>query len=207
MRLTPYSYFIALEVVIIATAGRGAKNKGSAYELKMAKSLSAWWGEDFHRTPNSGAWSSTHNSDMQAGDIITPEKAKFPFVVECKNHEGWTLENVIMNTGNHRDWYEQVVGDALRVKKVPFLLFHRNFSDDFVTLPYSAHVEAKFKSTNNYYAKHQLVKYNKMLGIDKTFDVITVGLAEFIKLYSPEELKKGHKRIFKGWYDILKGEE
>ncbi len=184
--------------------GKMSKTKGSRYELRMSKVLSEWWGAEFHRTPNSGAWSSTHASDMQAGDIITPISAGFPFVVECKHHEGWTLENVIMNTGSHRDWWMQTVGDCIRVGKIPFLLFHRNLSRNFITIPFSAVVEKRLSDSKKEYAKHHIHIEDKMLETTTTYTVITTTLESFSEVYKPDELRKYHKTIFKDWYKILK---
>src|SRR5699024_11495112 len=65
---------------------RRSKQKGNAYELKIAKELSKWWGGKFSRVPASGGlhWGS---DQRVAGDIIPPVNSNFPFVVECKKRE------------------------------------------------------------------------------------------------------------------------
>lgn len=176
-----------------------SKTKGSSYELKIAKQLTAWWGYEFHRTPNSGAWSSTHGSDMQAGDIITPIEAKFPFTIECKNHEGWTLEHVMTNKGNHSDWWNQCIIDAFRVKKVPMLIFHRNRSESFTTIPYSAIIESQLRNNNKVAIKHEVVFYNKVLDVTQKYIVLTTILEHFTETFEPDNIKKYHKNMFKDW--------
>lgn len=117
--------------------GKKSKQKGSSYELKIAKMLSKWWGGgDFHRVPASGGlhWGS---DQRVAGDIIPPQGSDFPFVVECKKREEWTMDHVLLDIGQPRTWWEQVVSDARRVKLHPILIFSRNRAKDFVMLPYS----------------------------------------------------------------------
>lgn len=120
----------------MASQGRGARAKGSGYELKIAKEFSKWWEGQFARTPGSGSlhWGSDQRI---AGDIVPPQGMDFPFVIECKKHEGWTLENVFLNTGEPKDWWSQVVTDARRVKLIPMLIFSRNRAKDYIMLPYS----------------------------------------------------------------------
>ncbi|AIW03501.1 RusA-like Holliday junction resolvase [Bacillus phage Moonbeam] len=119
----------------MASQGRGAKQKGSSYELKVAKFMTGWWGGNFNRTPGSGGmrWGTDQSI---AGDIVPPKGMIFPFVIECKKHEGWVMDNVLLNTGKPREWFSQVVTDARRVKRTPLLIFSRNRAKDFVMLPY-----------------------------------------------------------------------
>ena len=65
----------------------GAKNskaKGNGFELVVAKALTTWSGQKFHRTPASGAlhWS---NDKRVVSDIVPPQYMDFPFSIECKN--------------------------------------------------------------------------------------------------------------------------
>lgn len=118
-----------------SAVGRRSKTKGSSYELKTAKALSQWWGFTFNRTPASGGlhWGASNNV---AGDIVTPIEADFPFVIECKKREDWTIDNVLLNNKDIKNWWSQVVGDALRVDKTPALIFSRNRASDYVMIPY-----------------------------------------------------------------------
>lgn len=71
------------------------------------------------------------------GDIVAPLEADFPFVVECKNREEWTIENLFLNNKDVKNWWAQVVGDSLESNKVPMLVYTRNRAKTFVTLPYN----------------------------------------------------------------------
>lgn len=127
-----------------SAVGRKSKNKGSNYELTIAKILTKWWGAPFHRVPASGGlhWSSSMNV---AGDIVTIPEAGFPFVVECKKREEWTLENAFLNNKDIKSWWAQVVGDARETGKIPILIFSRNRAEDFVMLPYNEEFIANFR--------------------------------------------------------------
>src|SRR5690606_21174130 len=132
------------EVDIMASQGRGAKAKGAAYENKVAKMLSKYWGGKFHRVPASGGlqWGNDHRV---AGDIVAPPEADFPFVVECKKQEGWVMEHIFLDIGKPREWWKQAVNDARRVGKTPMLVFSRNRAKDFVMLPYDGFIFSYLK--------------------------------------------------------------
>ena len=181
-----------------------SRTKGSNYELKLAKALSAWWGYSFHRTPNSGAWSSTHEgTDSQAGDITTPPEAMFPFVVEAKNHEGWTMESYFLTHADPISWWSQVVADAERVKKVPMLISHRNRSKSFVSLPYSKEVEEIASDAKIPWGVTELAYKHKVTDDDQLFRIITLELDTMIATFDPEHIKGSHKTIFEDWYKHL----
>lgn len=117
-----------------------SKKKGSDFERVTAKAFSNWWGVKAFRVPGSGSlhWGETMNV---GGDVTFPPEARFPFVIECKKHEGWTLENIILNNKEPKTWWSQVVGDALENHKVPMLVFTRNRAETFVIVPYNAGFE------------------------------------------------------------------
>ncbi len=107
--------------------GINSKAKGSEFELKTAKILSSWWGEEFHRTPMSGGlhWKA---DNRVAGDIVTPPDSVFPFSVECKKREGWTFDQVLKGTGEVESWWSQCLADAEGVGLKPMLIFAKNFA-------------------------------------------------------------------------------
>lgn len=176
-----------------------SKTKGSSYELKIAKTLTKWWGFDFHRTPGSGSWSSTHSSDMQAGDIITPIEANFPFVVECKNQEQWSGDDIIFNRGKYPKFWQQVVGDALRVRKVPMLIAHRNRSKNYCTIPYSSDIMSILDEKGVPNAVTYISYTDDMLEETSTFKILTVELDEFMEVFTPEYLKEHIPTYYKEW--------
>jgi len=110
--------------------GINSKAKGSEYERKVARQLSQWWGEEFHRTPMSGGlhWK---EDNRVAGDIVTPPESLYPFTTECKKREGWDLEQVLKGTGDVESWWQQSVSDGERVKLKPLLIFSKNFAPSY----------------------------------------------------------------------------
>lgn len=119
-----------------SAVGKKSKRKGASFELETAKLLGKWWGFDFHRVPASGGlhWKGSNNV---VGDIVAPLEADFPFVVECKKREEWTLENLFLNNKDIKNWWGQVVGDAKESNKIPMLVFTRNRAKTFVMLPFN----------------------------------------------------------------------
>ncbi len=110
---------------------KNSRAKGASFERKIAKDLTAWWGDSFTKTPSSGGlrWGQDHRV---TGDIVPSEDAKdFPFVVECKKRENWDFEQIIKGTGEVPSWWEQAYNDNLRLgdhKKTPILIFSKNRS-------------------------------------------------------------------------------
>ncbi|QZA69097.1 holliday junction resolvase [Bacillus phage 010DV004] len=127
--------------------GKKSKTKGASYELKIAKLLTSWWGGGtFNRVPASGAlhWG---RDQRVAGDIVAPLEAYFPFVIECKKREEWTMDHILLDIGQPREWWEQVVSDARRVDRVPILIFSRNRAKDFIMIPYESSMYDKLNAT------------------------------------------------------------
>ncbi|UPI12873.1 hypothetical protein [Bacillus phage SBSphiJ5] len=135
-----------------------SKTKGASYELKIAKLLTSWWGGGtFNRVPASGAlhWG---RDQRVAGDIVAPLEADFPFVIECKKREEWTMDHILLDIGQPREWWEQVVVDARRVARVPILIFSRNRAKDFIMIPYEPSM------------------YDKLNAAEKTSMITTVSI-------------------------------
>lgn len=115
--------------------GKRSRDKGGRAERHVKKSLSEWWGEDFHRTPQSGAFSTTTGGASNvAGDVSTHD-ASFPFCVEVKNQEGWHLEQLF--TALKCDliqWWKQAK-EQTPEGQIPLLIFTRNRQPYFFVMP------------------------------------------------------------------------
>lgn len=121
-----------------------SKNKGSNFERTIAKDFTKWWNDaglegKFFRTPGSGALAYREQEDV-IGDLCTPKG--FPFTIECKNQEGWKLEDLFSekiecNTdkGSISGWWKQSCIEAYRANKKPMLIVKRNFYDPLVIIP------------------------------------------------------------------------
>lgn len=112
---------------------KNGKAIGGAYERYVAKKLSAWWGEEFHRTPASGGlrWK---QDNRVCGDIVTPPGSTFPWVVECKKRENWTMDSLLNGSAEVAKWWKQVTDDAERSGLEPMLIFTRNRQPDYVAV-------------------------------------------------------------------------
>ena len=117
-------------------AGKMAKNKGSAFERKIAKSLQDWWNGDkteedegyyqFQRTPLSGGSQLAEGWGL-AGDIVTNDPG-FPFHIECKKQEGWSFSALMSEGGaaGFIKWWQQSAEESKITKKEPVVIFSKN---------------------------------------------------------------------------------
>jgi hypothetical protein len=116
---------------------RGRKNsrvKGNRGELDVAKAFSMWCGEMVKRTPGSGGWGGAAEFGTTA-DLVCKKKA-FPFHIEVKHREGWTLDDLVTGAREEHDksivqWWMQCLTSCpadsdLEYTKVPMLVFRRN---------------------------------------------------------------------------------
>ena len=177
----------------MASRGRGSKSKGSNFELKIAKQLTTWWGATFHRVPGSGSlhWGS---DNRVAGDIVPPQGLDFPFVVECKKHEGWTLDNVLLNTGEPKTWWAQVVTDSRRVKQVPMLIFSRNRAKEYVMVPYSEDLYKMLTDTQKDPTMRTQITFEDIREEEQYFDVLVTTLDALSKV-DPNVLRAYAKEV------------
>ncbi len=121
--------------------GIKGKDKGSGFELKIAKRFTEWSGVKFQRVPLSGGW----NKVVVSGDIFcepeyepspTTKQIVFPLSIECKNDESWELVQLFKDTDKSpiRLFWDQAINDALETNKIPALIFSRNWVPDFIML-------------------------------------------------------------------------
>lgn len=109
---------------------KAARRKGKRGERALARRLEAFWGSPFHRTPSSGALRWGTRSEVR-GDIVS-EDPKFPFVIEEKNREAWSLESFFQGKSGIYKWWLQVLNDAEDVGRIPLLFIDKNRSPAFV---------------------------------------------------------------------------
>ena len=175
--------------------GRKSKNKGSAYELKIAKLMSLWWQEDFHRVPASGGLHWGADSRV-AGDIVPPQDLDFPFVIECKKREEWTMDHILLDISQPKEWWAQVVNDARRVKKVPMLIFSRNRAKDFVMIPYAESFYSLLDLNHHDVVRTTVTIKNIREEVQK-FDVIVTTM-DNIKRIPPQQMRE-YSELVKDW--------
>jgi hypothetical protein len=101
--------------------GVNRREKGNRLERPVAKLLQAWWGGSFRRSPLSGGW----DAERAPGDILTPDD--FPWVVECKNREGWDFYGLVGGPEKRGplEWWDQVERASLDTVRMPMLVMTR----------------------------------------------------------------------------------
>lgn len=109
-------------------AGKKGKRKGNANERALAKLFAEWWGHgEWARTPMSGGWANKEVREgfRTCGDVITTAP-DFPFCLEAKKQEGWTLDQLIHNDACVvHAWWKQAVEET-PPGLVPLLIIARN---------------------------------------------------------------------------------
>lgn len=178
----------------MASRGAGAKSKGSAFELKIAKQLTDWWGEgDFHRTPGSGSlhWA---EDNRVSGDIIPPQDSTFNFSVECKDHSSTRLDQLVTSSGEFPSFWQQCAGDAAAFNKVPMLIFKMPRIKPWVVLPY---VNKLFNSMVGWTPLvHTVLSYKNIRDEQQDFEVMSLPLDNLIKLAHPDQLVSYYKDCY-----------
>lgn len=187
----------------MATIGKSARDKGAQFERKITKMLTAWAGgkAEFSRSPLSGSYgSTTHKTNGDtAGDIVT--ESAWPFNLELKNHESFTsLDTIFHSHANIQSFWVQNLGDAIRTKRVPMLINHRNRSKIYATMPYSALLHKDLRMSGKDYGIFSIRWYDEVLDVHFTQEVITVVLEDFLELYSYDDILSHEQAWFTEWY-------
>lgn len=101
---------------------KNGKRKGNKYENDIAKQLTQAWKMEFRRVPTSGGMAHWR------GDIIPvfdEDRIRFPYCIELKNRKTISMPA----------WLRQTREEALEMKKIGILIFHRhNTSKDYAVL-------------------------------------------------------------------------
>lgn len=114
-----------------------SKQKGNDFELKIAKMLSKWAQEDFHRTPGSGAlhWK---NDTRVVSDIVPCQHlvdSGWPLSIECKKVEyPWEFSAFMEGTAQFWKHWQQAEDDANSEHMIPLLVFSKNRRDVFTAM-------------------------------------------------------------------------
>jgi len=127
----------------------GGKLKGSKYERDICRILSKWLtGKTdpvaFWRSASSGAQATqmgkTGKESNQQGDIKgATEEAIFitdRIYFECKSYANWNLDCLICDDrkGVIKEWLNKLFIEASSVIKIPWLIFKRNSSTNYICI-------------------------------------------------------------------------
>ena len=121
------------------------RRKGNDYENEICRELSRWVRPSLPAKvlladlpirrrstsimPINGLW---HG----AGDLLhKPELDEvWPFCVECKKVEGWTVDGFFNPKWSVRNWWDQAVAQARACGRVPLLICSRKQAPDYAIL-------------------------------------------------------------------------
>lgn len=87
--------------------GAGSRNKGNAFERKIAKILGRHFGFDVRRVPASGGL------DIKC-DIYCPFDDRFPLYVECKNRKSFVFDSILNGKSDLFKFWDKLVYDLSR---------------------------------------------------------------------------------------------
>lgn len=129
----------------------GGKAKGSSFEAKVAKQLSAALPINFIKSPGSGARIGGQNfatvGAMMGEEVmklfnadVVPINEKevgyaFNFSVECKSYaEADNFTSLVSGSANVWKWIEESIVDAAKIGREPILIFKWNRTPTFVAV-------------------------------------------------------------------------
>ncbi len=119
-----------------------SRRKGASWELEVAKRIGKWWGGTFRRTPMSGGWhkGGADGKGKLKGDLVQMDGPDFPFCVECKATEDWSLDMFLRNpdTSYLAAYLRQAWTGAAVEGKLPMLIAKRNNKPAMVFIPAEA---------------------------------------------------------------------
>lgn len=110
----------------------GRRDKGPKAELEVARLLEPWWrqlepGATFVRTPRSGGWTQGRDLFDARGDLCVKGAPRFPWLVEVKRREAWSLSNFELGRACPVwGWWERANHDAACAGRTPMLWIRHN---------------------------------------------------------------------------------
>lgn len=124
------------------SVGKRSKDKGRSFENDVAKLLTKWSGLTWRRVPQSGGW----NKRVVTGDVFCEDEYTsvpgrkvelfIPFSWECKKQEGWSFTQLFSDSEKCplRLFWTQASNDAKTIKKLPAMIFSRNYLPIFIMI-------------------------------------------------------------------------
>lgn len=166
--------------------GKKSKSKGSRGERITRDKFTEWWGSKFTSSPQSGAFATRTQFSSMAGDLVTDDES-FPFCVENKNQEDWTLEELFTAPSSRLfEFWKQTVGQTPE-GKIPMLVFTKNYRPLFFMLPLVTFASVIAPKDS----KFPYVTFNAMLEEPDHYRMVAIGLLhDFQEHTSPEDWRR-----------------
>jgi hypothetical protein len=192
----------------MASAGKGAKNKGANFERKIAKLFTQWFKNnnlegEFYKTPASGGLRWQKRDDV-IGDLCTPDN--FLATIECKNTEVWQFRELFQQTlavapkkiqkGKNKGkpvspssigefWY-QSCDEAQRADRLPMLVFTKNYYSDYIMVSSESTVLTVYHSE---FIEGGIVKrFNTPIHLPFMKNAYVLQLKDFMNIVDPKLL-------------------
>lgn len=145
--------------------------KGRRGEREVASLCEKWWRKvdkncEFKRTPLSGGWATqTIRSHYRAcGDLMTTSN-KWPFTVEVKFREDWSLDNLFNGKRtNVWNWWIQATSQANDEKSIPMLWIRKRRVPWLVMLPVTFIDEVGLKAPDVFWSRVKLIENGVLHG-------------------------------------------
>ncbi|MEM5853355.1 MAG: hypothetical protein QW228_03225 [Candidatus Aenigmatarchaeota archaeon] len=154
------------------------KAKGDSFERKVAKIFTNWYGKTVRRTPLSG-------QIAIKSDIISDED--FPFLIECKKHERFYLEEILSSGVNFRkmllDIEDQKNSLFYKENKIQAIIYSRSRTSIYIILP-----EREFKKVKTEVRERILKDLNWIMLKFKDMNFYVFLLADFLREIKPSEI-------------------
>lgn len=106
--------------------------KGNTAELEVARILEPWWRQlepeaTFVRTPRSGGWTQGRDLFDARGDLMVKGAPRFPWCVEVKRRESWSLDNFEHGRACPVwGWWIRACEDAKQAGRLPMMWTRQN---------------------------------------------------------------------------------
>lgn len=106
----------------MASIGKGARDKGAAFERRTANLFTEKFGVEVRRTGAQERWKSSNGGD------VNPRKSQDTvlndFFFELKCQEKWSL----------LEWYKKAVDDVGGMHQIPMVIATKNYEDSYAFL-------------------------------------------------------------------------
>ena len=177
--------------------GKSNRNRGTAYERKIAHMLTDAFGVKFKRSPRSGALlrEGSVNGDLIGGDLVCEKD--FKFNIECKNCKNISLESVIKHPQTSpliKYWcqciYDARISSVEGKEKLPILFFNvKSIRNDLVCMPPSCINLMRDWQTNQpiHICIHpiklpvKITMYNKIIEVQDIPSMIIMTINDFLQ--------------------------
>ncbi len=153
--------------------GKSSKDKGTAWELEVAKILEENFEGKFSRTPRSGAMFGGENAEnaegerqdvveILTGDIITPKD--FPFTIEAKHYDDFKFSHMLNGENKDLDgWIEAAEKDAELAKRLPMIIAKFSYIGSYVVFDYRIIKTDDGICPSTYFVNHMIYRRKWMM--------------------------------------------